>query len=150
MLGALTLVHSNHITDVNLEPAADTPRKVQNVMHQHSADDPDDEPEINLAYPPIDQLAKIASLRRRGRGNMHFALGEVFARARMTPATGLREMTFMDGGLRIGGGKDPVITMATGAIGCEGTAVSSRQAVVTFKKCFYAVGRQIEPGINAL
>ena len=66
----------------------------------------------------------------------------------MTLAAGGDEVVRVDGGVRVGGGQDFVVTVATGAIGDHGGTVLRGQAVITFDVGLHPVRREIVSGIQ--
>src|SRR5262245_20968005 len=68
----------------------------------------------------------------------------------MALATRARQVVLVNGRGRVGGGKDLMIAVATGAICGEGRAVLRRQAMVAFEESLHAVGREIVFGVEAL
>jgi hypothetical protein len=122
--------------------------EAQDIVKEHGTDDTDYHPKIDTADPPIDFRANTSACDSGGGIDMNLALGEIGCCARVTLAARLDEMIRMDCGARIGRGQNPMIPMATGAIGGECRAVLGSETVITGEKCFYAIARKLVFGIQ--
>ena len=112
---------------------------------KHSADDANDQNQINLPHPPVDLSCQnpCRALRRR-EVHVNFAQGKFLVRTRMAFATRFHEVRLVDRGIRIGWTVESCETRGNSRNlprrvepYCDG------QAVVAVEESFHAVGGRL-------